>query len=594
MGSLRGKHDEEARLHALRQLDLLDTAPNECFDRITRMASRLFDVPISAISLTDRDRQWFKSRVGVEHCEIPREKAPCAEVAESDAVLVVPDLATCQFYKDSLLAQSGVRFYAGAPLITRGGFNLGAMCVLDHRPRTVSSDQIAALQDLAAMVMAEIELKHAFGRIDPVSGLPNRNQFIEDLEDLARDRPGERRMAVLIDLADPNQVNETLRVLGPSYIDDLVTSATQAIQDVIGFSRSLYALDATHTVFLLDGDAVPGRITEALHSRLRQAISCRGIPIPINPTIGMSPFTLGESTPADVLRTAMSAAQDAREAESASGIYCQSRDETHRRSFTLLADLREALLVQDQLHLAFQPRIDLRSGACVGAEALLRWTHPRLGAVSPGEFIPLVEQTALVRPVTDWVIDTSLAQCAAWQADGLDLRPSINVSAANLEEEDFGKRLMRALRGYGIEPTAIEIEVTEGSLIRNGRRVVEQLEELKATGITIAIDDFGTGYSSLSYLRKLPASVLRIDQSFMRSLTSEARDRTLVRSMIGMAHDLGYRVVAEGVETPEVCDFLAECGCDEAQGYLISRPVSPEKLRAWLLERAAPAHSNAA
>ena len=174
--------NEEARLDALRRLNLLDTAPSEAFDRITRMASQLFGLPIAAVSLTDHDRQWFKSRIGVEHTSIPRDKAPCAEVAESSDFLVIPNMLDDPWYRDSLLARNGIRFYAGVPLTTREGHGLGSMCVLGTEPRQISASELTSLTDLAAMVMAQIELQHAFGRIDPLSGFPNRTQFMEDLD----------------------------------------------------------------------------------------------------------------------------------------------------------------------------------------------------------------------------------------------------------------------------------------------------------------------------------------------------------------------------------------------------------------------------
>ncbi|RZA30414.1 MAG: GAF domain-containing protein, partial [Lysobacteraceae bacterium] len=161
---------EASRIEALRQLELLDTAPSEAFDRITRMASRLFELPIAAVSLTDTDRQWFKSKVGVEHDAIPRLKAPCAAVADSGAMLEVPDLLESASFRDSPLADSGIRFYLGAPLVTRSGHCLGAMCVLGTEPRAVTEADRSTLTDLAAMVMAQVELQHALGRVDPVSG----------------------------------------------------------------------------------------------------------------------------------------------------------------------------------------------------------------------------------------------------------------------------------------------------------------------------------------------------------------------------------------------------------------------------------------
>ena len=236
---------EEDRLRALRELRLLDTPPSEAFDRITRMASRLFNLPISAISLTDKDRQWFKSRVGVDEHQLPRYKAPCAQVTSTRDVVVLPDILKEEFYRDSDLAKAGMRFYAGAPLITRDGFGLGSMCVVGPEPRTVTEGELIALKDLAAMVMAQIELRHAFGRIDPASGLPNRNQLIEDLEDLARDHPGEDRVAVVIDLADRRQLMEAQRVLGPFFVDDLMKVAKMAIQPFLSAGRVLYHVGKT-------------------------------------------------------------------------------------------------------------------------------------------------------------------------------------------------------------------------------------------------------------------------------------------------------------------------------------------------------------
>ena len=186
-------NNEQARLSVLRQLNLLDTPPSESFDRITRMASLLFDLPIAAVSLTDHDRQWFKSRVGVDHWEIPRFKACCGEVADTGAVLVVNDLLASRHYRDSQLAESGIRFYAGAPLVTSEGYTLGAMCVLGTEPRAVTEQERSILKDLAAMVMAQIDLQHAVGRVDPATGLPNYLRFVEDLSDLSRDDPGGQR-----------------------------------------------------------------------------------------------------------------------------------------------------------------------------------------------------------------------------------------------------------------------------------------------------------------------------------------------------------------------------------------------------------------
>lgn len=249
--------------------------------------------------------------------------------------------------------------------------------------------------------------------------------------------------------------------------------------------------------------------------------------------------------------------------------------------------MRDALAAEDQLSLVYQPRVDLRSGACVGVEALLRWRHPVLGNVSPGEFMPAVEQTDLARPVTDWVIGEAIRRALAWRDAGLDVPISVNVSVANLEENDFAARLLERTAGAGLPSGAIDLEVTESALIRDGSRVGEQLRQVRAAGIKVSIDDFGTGYSSLSYLQNLPADTIKIDQSFVRDLARDERGRTLVRSMVAMARNLDFRVVAEGVEDARAFEFLKSVACDEAQGYHLSRPVPPADFVMWLAERRA-------
>ncbi|WP_043340133.1 putative bifunctional diguanylate cyclase/phosphodiesterase [Belnapia moabensis] len=578
---------EAARLDALRQLDLLDTPSSEAFDRITRMAAQLFRLPIAAVSLTDLDRQWFKSRIGVEHWSIPRERAPCAEVAETSAPLLIKDLQGDPCYRDSLLARSGIRFYAGAPLVTREGHGLGAMCVLGTEPRETSAAEMQALGDLAAMVMAQIELQHAFGRIDPLSGLPNRLQFIEDLGDMARDRPEpEPRLAVLVDLASPEQINQAVRVLGSDFLDARVRDVAGRLRQAMGSGRKAYHVAATQFAFLArpgtEARGYAARLAEALEG-IRDGSDGRFL---IGVSAGIAPFLLGETEPQDVLRTAHSAAQDARLVGQVVNIYCSTEDAAHRRRFTLLAAFAEALEQPEQLRLVFQPRVELSSGRGVGAEALLRWRHPVLGEVSPGEFMPLVEQTSMARAATARVLEQAMAQLAAWRRAGIGLRLSVNISATNLAELDFAERVSQGLLQHGLEADALELELTESAVMADAGQALTALEALAGLGISLAIDDFGTGYSSLAYLQRLPAKVVKIDRSFIQDMAEDARRRSLVAAMIGMLRGLGYRVVAEGVESAAVLDLLAGLGCEEAQGFFIGRPMSAEALDEWL--RAVP------
>lgn len=579
---------EDARLHALKQLRLLDTPPAESFDRITRMASQLFDLPIAAISLTDSDRQWFKSRIGVEHWEIPRDRAPCGEVAETNSSLVIPDLLEHPSYRGSLLAQSGIRFYAGAPLTTREGFCLGAMCVLGTKPRQVTGQEQAALNDLAAMVMAQVELQHAFGRVDAITGLPNRHQLLEDLQDQFSDPTDGPRYLALTEVIDALKMSDTVRVLGVGVIEDLMRESARIILDNLAESTQVYHVGAGQFAWIAPRSQEDRCLEGSLHNlsiQLHKHLSSAPVRILLNPVIGLAHHSAGKDHGEDTIRMAHNAAQEARIMGHAVSTYSVTADDHHRRRFKLLNDMRAALVSGQELSLVYQPRIELSTGACIGAEALLRWKHPELGAVSPGEFIPLVEQTDLAGPLTAWVIAAAIRQIVAWRSMAIELAISVNVSIANLDQPHFATNLIEQLNVGGIAPSAFEIEVTESAVIKNRAHVEGQLRAIRQAGIRVAIDDFGTGYSSLSYLKHLPADLVKIDQSFVRDLPDDPKGQTLVRHLIEMSQGLGFRVVAEGIETNEAYDLLRSWRCEEAQGYWMSRPLTPDDLEKWLESR---------
>jgi len=577
---------ETSRLDALHQLKLLDTPASESFDRITRMASQIFGLPVAAVSLTDQDRQWFKSRVGVDHCSIPRAGAPCAEVAESTQALVIEDFLEDPSYAESPLGRAGTRFYAGVPLVTNDGYGLGALCVLGTEPRKASSAELAALTDLAAMVMAQIELQHAFGRIDPVSGMPTRNQFREDLMDLARDHAGKQYLAVVVDLAREDQISRITRAMGAARVDQMVHEAAQALRAALGPDRYAYQVGTAQFAFISPSDVEQSGYIELLRTSFASMRVSSSVRFVTNVTIGVRSFVAGAVSVDDVIRGATSAAQDARDTDGSIALYSPARDTAHRRQYGLLQDFGAALEAGDQLRLVYQPRINLSTGACVGAEALLRWHHPILGDVSPAEFIPIIEQTSLARPTTQWVLDMAMDQLAAWQRGGLAIMLSVNISAANLGETDLSERITTGLTRRELLCSSLEIELTESAIMDQPDQALGMLQAFRDAGVSLAIDDFGTGHSSLAYLQRLPAQIVKIDQAFIRDLTeATGSDFVLVETMIGLAHRLGYRVVAEGIETAEAAVILEELGCEEAQGFWFARPMEADRFVAWLSER---------
>jgi EAL domain-containing protein (putative c-di-GMP-specific phosphodiesterase class I) len=256
--------------------------------------------------------------------------------------------------------------------------------------------------------------------------------------------------------------------------------------------------------------------------------------------------------------------------------------------------LRRAL-ERNEFSLDYQPKIRLATGEITGAEALLRWNHPTRGLVSPASFIPVAEDCGLILPIGHWVLHEACKQARAWLDAGLPLRTiAVNISSMEFREDNFLERVFATLRETGLDPRSLELELTESVLMRRAESAASVLRSLRAKGVQIAIDDFGTGYSSLSYLRKFPIDALKIDQSFVRQITSAPDDTTIVTAVIGMGRNLKLRVVAEGVETREELEFLQAHQCEEAQGYLFGRPVVPQKfarlLKTGIPEMAVIAH----
>ncbi|MBP2300660.1 EAL domain-containing protein (putative c-di-GMP-specific phosphodiesterase class I)/GAF domain-containing protein [Azospirillum picis] len=586
---------ERDRLAALQRYELLDTPAEAAFDRITRLAAKLLKVPIALISLIDHDRQWFKSRIGLAVQETPREHAFCHHALESDALFVVGDARVDPRFATNPLVTGDphIRFYAGAPLRTADGMALGTICVIDNEPRPpLSPEEEEALRDLSAMVMAHIEARRAVGYLHPVTSLSNRFRFLADLDALLGDRAGRERTAdsappvtiVVVDAAASHQYAELTRVLGQVCADAFEIDAARRIADCLPANTKLYHLSPARFACILTRAAEPAGMLDRLGVGIRHPFHYDGVPIGTSGGIGIVDNPGDGTGSVELLRAATSAAYQSLEEQKPWCAYDAARDRASLRAFSLLRSLTDAIGANSggQLHVVFQPKVDLRTHACVGAEALLRWTHPELGPISPGEFVPLAERTALVRSLTEWVIDTVLVQVAQWRHRGIDLPVSINISMLDLAASDFAERVEAMLRRHGVQADWIDFEVTESALMTDRAEVDRQLGKLGSLGIEVEIDDFGTGQSALSYLKDIPATAVKIDQRFIRSLASERSDQIMVRSTIEMAHELGYQVVAEGVETREVFDWLRQHGCDFGQGYLFSRPLAPQAFEGWV------------
>ncbi len=409
-------------------------------------------------------------------------------------------------------------------------------------------------------------------RVDPVTGLPNRRAFLADpARMLATD-------LMMVTLADARHFNEILRALGHDTSEAFVRAGVARMRSVVPADVTLYHVSVLSIAFSVAGGA------EALAVELARCFSvpleCGGIPILTRVGIGIVAYDRMIDVSA-LLRAALAAAQDSRRSDRGWSRYDRATDQAHQRGFQLLSDLPAALQADDQLSLLYQPKLDMRSGRCHGAEALLRWVHPTLGPIPPGEFIPLIEATAFIGPLTDWVLNEAIRQSARWRDLGMKLRIAVNVSPHNLSRSGFAAVVTGVLQRYGVDAAAMQLEFTEGALATNEAAVVEALTQLRLLGMSIALDDFGTGFCNLSYLTDLPADVLKIDQTFVRRMAGDRRARLLVRGIIQLAHRLEYRVVAEGIETAAIYRMLEKWRCDEGQGYYISHPLDAARFAAW-------------
>ncbi len=319
-----------------------------------------------------------------------------------------------------------------------------------------------------------------------------------------------------------------------------------------------------------------------LLEKLREPVTVGGVTVETDASIGVALAPDHGSDLAALLRCADVAMYQAKRQGSDIALYDPDTDPREAQQLNLLAELRRAI-PNGELQLYYQPKSPV-AGPVTEVEALIRWNHPRRGLLAPAAFLPLAERTSLIKPLTDWVLHEAARQCAVWRAQGLTLRVAVNVSPRNLLDDDLPGAVLDATAAAGIPVSQLEIEITETAVMADPQGVKAIVERLYAMGVRVALDDFGAGYTSLSHLKTLAAKSLKIDRAFITHMLNHAADEAVVRNVIRLAHDLGMSTVAEGVETPEVWAKLLELGCDEIQGYVLSRPLPADKIIEWLAD----------
>ena len=419
---------------------------------------------------------------------------------------------------------------------------------------------------------------------DTLTGLPNRAMFIDRLEQAiqASRRSSEAVVVMMMDLNRFKPINDSL---GHPVGDQVLQEVARRLRDSLRESETVARFGGDEFAVLLPVGGMQ-RATSAVNQierALASPILTQGQPIDLGASIGIAVFPSYAEDSTTLIRHADIAMYVAKRSSASFTAYEPDFEQGKPSQLSLLGELRSAV-EEDQLTLYYQPKVDLRSGASDSVEALVRWVHPKRGFVSPIDFIPFAEQTGYIKAVTRWVLERALRQCGEWHMRGLDVKISINMSARDLNP-DLPITVSELTARFKIPMPLVCLEITESAVMEDPARALETLERLHQLGIRLSIDDFGTGHSSLAYIRKLPVKEMKIDRSFVRNMVADKDDAVIVRSTIELGHNMGLKVVAEGVEDHAALMLLTKLGCDEAQGYFIAKPLPPEEYEAWLRRR---------
>ncbi|WP_233492179.1 bifunctional diguanylate cyclase/phosphodiesterase [Blastococcus sp. TF02A-30] len=503
---------------------------------------------------------------------------------------VMVSLGRADDAETAALARRGVSELLAAPVMTAAG-EPGYLEVCDRRSDVLSfaeSDRVA-LDTMLTHVNAAIRHQQLLSQIrydadhDRLTGLPNRQRLAAEIDQLLSADPlGARAGLILAALGNYTEVTDTL---GHAASDELLLVTAGLLREHAPPQALLARMEGEQFAVLLPGLSLAA--TERAARRLREAASTRarvaGLDLEVTLTIGVAAAPVHGTDSGTLMQRADVALLAAADSGGVAS-YHPVLDQQSLRRLQLGTELEQAM-ADGQISVVYQPIIDAQTSDIVSVETLVRWSHPRYGQIPPEDFIHLAEQIGRIGAVTDHVLDLALARCRRWLDQDIALSVAVNLSVHSLTEPDLVTRIARALQKHGVPGELLTLELTEGSVVDDSVRDSTVLEDLHALGLRLSMDDFGTGYSSLSQLRQLPIDEVKIDKSFVLTMSTSQGESFIARSIIELAHNLGLRVVAEGVEDELTRNALTEMGCDKLQGFLVSRPLPDDRLESWLLAR---------
>ncbi|WDM77366.1 EAL domain-containing protein [Xanthomonas sp. NCPPB 1638] len=564
----------------------IDLGGMEPLEQIARLLCHALVAPAAALTITEGGRMRVLAARGVDPDHVEQAIALCPPAASSASGVVErvehDALASIQL-GDAAFPGLPARFIACVPVGAPQTGICGTLCVIDTRERRLASQEHQQLRMFANVAAAQLELQFGAGRREPHSGLFNARQLQSDLDALAMGNQHVATIAAFIEVYDAQAANEARQVLGMQPLEELIRHASYVLTRALRGKATVYHVASMRFAFFLLNSA-PDEMEDLLldlRDMLQKPVDAAGVPMSLTFHAGVVRFAPQQPDTNDVMRKGLVALGDAIGNHAIVCWYNASHDDAIQRSYRLALDAEDALKA-GEFRLVFQPRINLLDLSVTGFEALLRWQHASLGPIGPDEFIPLFEKTALMCTVTNWVIENALLQLAQWRAQGLEFSISINLSSRDFGNTNLAADVIDRCRALAIPTTRIELEITEGRWLRSNVEAVPRLRALRDAGVSVAIDDFGTGYSNFGYLTELPVNVLKLDRSLVTGIAEKSGMQTRAEAVVRLASALGYRTVAEGVEHADEIALLRSWGCDEAQGYLLSRPMEAHLVAAYV------------